>query len=478
MKKEIVLFFPGKNFPGSMNIGYPPLALVSIGNYLRDKGNFKVRIVDARVEDYKKTRLSNVSFVGISAMSGRPIADGLEIARFVREKDSSIPIVWGGVHVSLLPEQSLKNEFVDIVVRGEGEQTFLEIAQQKKLEKIKGISFKRKGEIIHNPDRQFIDLDKINDIDYSLLKHSDAYNPNGSFHFTSSRGCPHRCGFCYNKVFCAGRWRTKSIERIKKDIDFVLEKYNPKRLDFLEDNFFANRKRAEEIARHLIERGFKNEWSGDCRANYFRNYDDNFLSLLKKSGCCEMIIGAESGSDRVLKMIKKDITAQDIVKANGMCKRNGIKVLNLFMAGFPHETKKDILKTMDLIDRLDKINGKLCCIISIFSPYPGTELFEEAVKSGYKPPQSLGEWGQWLFSSNQTSWLDKKAASELEYIAIASRVRNALPNFLKLNKREALKQLVKLPFTVSSNLRWKARYFGLPADMLLWKAVQKSRGYF
>lgn len=477
MSEEIVLFFPGRNFIGSINIFYPPLALLSIGNYLRDHG-FKVRIVDARVEDYEKVKLSNVSFVGISAMSGRQIAEGLEIAKFVREQDKEIKIIWGGIHVSLLPEQSLQNDFVDVVVRGEGEEASLEIAQQKKLKNINGISFKEKGKIIHNPDRAFIDLDKVNDLDYSLLKHVDTYKPKDSFHFTSSRGCPHRCGFCYNKVFCSSKWRTKSIKRIKKDLDYVIEKYNPKRVDFLEDNFFVDRKRVEQIANHLIERNFGNEWSADCKANYLRGYDDRFMSLLKKSGCKELIIGAESGSQGILNKIHKDISVEDIIVSNKKCRKHGINVLNLFIVGFPGETKEDVLETIDLIDELDRINEKVCGIISIFSPYPGTELFETAIKYGYIPPKSLEEWGQWIFSSNQTTWVDKKIKSKLENIAIASRVRNTFPNFFRLNRREALKQLAKLPFTISSNLRWKYRFFGIPIDFYLWKKIQKSRGYF
>jgi anaerobic magnesium-protoporphyrin IX monomethyl ester cyclase len=214
--KEVLLVFPGKYKAPDPQI---PLSLLYIASILK-QDHFNVRILDMRIEDFRGQSIGDPLFVGISCMSGMQIKYALEIAKFVKNQKPLCPIVWGGVHPTLLPEQTISNEYVDIVVRGEGELIVREIANQLSnnlpIESVKGISFKKAGKIMNNPDGDVIALDLIPiDLPYNLLE-IEKYPSvkSGRFHIQTSRGCPHRCGFCYNISFNKSRWRGKSAKRV------------------------------------------------------------------------------------------------------------------------------------------------------------------------------------------------------------------------------------------------------------------------
>jgi anaerobic magnesium-protoporphyrin IX monomethyl ester cyclase len=173
-----------------------------------------------RLEDYQHFQVGHPVFVGISRMSGLQIKYALEFARYVRMQNPSCPLVWGGVHPTLLPEQTTKNDFVDIVVRGEGELIIKDLANaltlNRPIENVAGITYETNGVIKSNSDGKIIDLDAIPiTLPYELLQ-MDRYPSfkSGRFHIQTSRGCPHRCGFCYNSIFNKNRWRGKSAKRV------------------------------------------------------------------------------------------------------------------------------------------------------------------------------------------------------------------------------------------------------------------------
>jgi radical SAM superfamily enzyme YgiQ (UPF0313 family) len=481
MKDEVILYFTGHTFIGSIGSMYPPLSVLPLAGILKKNG-YNPRIVDTRLEDIRKVRLDNAICVGISTVTGRRIKVGLEAARYVRE-NSDVPIIWGGVHPTLLPEQTLQNEYVDIVCRGEGEETLLELVETiergKSLDEVRGISYKDKnGKIRHNPDRPFMNMDNVIDIDYSFFKNVKAYSPDKTFHYISSRGCPHKCTFCYNSKFCNSTWRTKSVEKIEREIAEIVDKFNPKRLNFLEDNFFVSRKRVEQICDFLIKENFDVEWTADCRANYFERYSPDFMDKMKRSGCCEIIIGAESGSPRILDAIQKDISVPQIRNAVKKCLKHDIDVFALFMIGFPGETLEDVRLTMRLIDELKGLSrDRVRTTISILSPYPGTPIFNTALEHGLHPPTSLEEWGNWNFSSSEnTPWFDREYREFLEAVANSARVMDAKFE-MSTNPAILAKNLARSLFVTSARVRWKYKYFKFPFEWKVWSYIQRKRGY-
>jgi radical SAM superfamily enzyme YgiQ (UPF0313 family) len=484
VKNEVLLYFPGSTFIGSIGSLYPPLSLIPIGNVLRGEG-YKAKIIDARLEDYRKTKLDDALYVGISSITGRQIKKGLEIARWVKGERPDLPVVWGGVHPSLLPEQTIEDESVDMVVRGEGERTCLELARTlengKGLDRIRGLTYKEDRKIKSNPDRPFLDLDtETSDTDYSLVeKYENAYRLSETFHYTSSRGCPHRCDFCYNTKFCDNTWRSKSIEKIEEELKEIVERYHPKRINFLEDNFFVKKRRVEAICSAILREGYDIEWTADVRANYFDRFDRAFMETIRRSGCQELIVGAESGSPRILEEIRKDITVDQIRDAVKKSLKEGIGVFGLFMVGFPGETIRDVELTMNLIDELTRMDERrVKTTVSIFSPYPGTRLYDRVVRDyGFTPPESLEAWGDWNFSSSaNTPWFDEEYRSFLEAVANIARVKSAKFEWSK-NPLVLGKSIARSFFVHSGRLRWQHRFFRSPIEWKVWAMIQRWRGY-
>ena len=221
MNKKILLVYAGKK----ANIPRFPISVMVLASYLR-KFNYICDILDTRVQDYSNFDYSKYFCVGISSMSGEPIKVGLEVAKLVREQNSEIPIVWGGVHISLFSEQSLKSKFVDAIVKGEGEFAFAKLL--KSIEK--GENIKKIWE-----EAKFIDLTSLDLPAYDLID-LKKYYPD-MFDYESSRGCPHRCGFCYALNFHKMIWRSKSSRKVVEDISEIIHKYKVNRIIFIEDNF-------------------------------------------------------------------------------------------------------------------------------------------------------------------------------------------------------------------------------------------------
>lgn len=258
--KEVLLVFPGKHKAPDPQV---PLQLLHVASALRQAG-YKVRIFDMRLNDYRSLKLGDPLFVGLTCMSGQQILFGMNFAERIRSETPDVPIVWGGVHPTLLPEQTAASRLVDVVVRGEGENAVVNLADAlssgKELDSVKGIAYKRGGVVVSTSDADLVDLDKIPiELPYDLLdlKRYPTLQA-GRFHIQTSRGCPHRCGFCYNSNFNKHAWRGKTAKRVVDEIEFILKKSpHVKIIDPVDDNFFVDQKRIEDICKGIIERGLK-----------------------------------------------------------------------------------------------------------------------------------------------------------------------------------------------------------------------------
>jgi anaerobic magnesium-protoporphyrin IX monomethyl ester cyclase len=252
---------------------------------------FYARILDMRLEDYRNVHLGNPMLIGISCMSGTQIKYALEFSRFIKNQRLKSPIVWGGVHPTLLPEQTASHKLVDIVVRGEGELIIKDLAKHifnnQPLDQVAGITYKSQRAIKSNPDGKIIDLDKIPiNLPYELIQ-TDKYLSikSGRIHIQTSRGCPHRCRFCYNSAFNKNKWRGKSAERVLAEIEYILKEFPyTKIVDPIDDNFFVDQQRVKDICQGLLSRNINIKWRANCRLDYLSNYDQDFLFLLEKSG--------------------------------------------------------------------------------------------------------------------------------------------------------------------------------------------------
>jgi anaerobic magnesium-protoporphyrin IX monomethyl ester cyclase len=405
-----------------------PLGVLCVAGPV-DGAGYRVQVIDQQVDASWEQTLERALAgrplcVGISAMTGNQIRYGLAAAALVRAA-SSVPIVWGGVHPSLLPEQTAADPLVDIVVFGEGEETFLEVVRRlevgRTVEGVAGTCFKAHGTVHANPGRPFLDLDRLAPLPYHLVDVERYITADDmserTLELPTSRGCPHRCGFCYN------------LDRLTD----VVQRFRLTGINFREDNFFTDRSRVEAVCRGILERGLAIGWHADCRCDYFARYPEGFLRLLRESGLRALTFGAESGSQRTLDAIGKDISVADILTAARRATRLGLIANFHFMTGFPGETEEDLFQTYRLIrtllrgDRRRHIYGP-----ALYTPYPGTSLYDRCLELGLRPPGDLAGWADYHWQRLNLPWLSPTEARFQERAAwVAEHASAALRPFYR-----------------------------------------------
>lgn len=435
MMTKIVLFFPNLE---SGAIRLLPASLLHIAAPLV-KENYEVRIIDQRLEkDWRGTLLKelkdNPLVVGISALTGKQILHGLEVSKFVKG-NCDARVVWGGVHASLLPEQTLKNPYIDFVVIGEGEYAFLNLIKalesHQSYENLPGVGYKKAGRIFYNPQRDFINLDDLPDLPYHLIDIENyvakisfaSGQPGRNLAFYTSRGCPHRCGFCYNKEFNRRRWRGESAERVIERMKKLIADYGITAFEIEDDEFFANPERAQKIAELIIKENLGIEIFTTCRVNYVVRFMDNeYLQLLRRAGFRTLAFGVETGSPRLQELTHKEITNDQVFETIKKLKKADIGSKYYFMVGFPTETLEEMYATTDLIYRMKSLDHNIrISPWRVYTPYPGTDLYELSVRQGWQPPQSLGEWADYSFDAIRMPWLNAELKSIIENVVFLNK---------------------------------------------------------
>ncbi|TAL48076.1 B12-binding domain-containing radical SAM protein [archaeon] len=480
--KDIVLIQP-KAGSWDMAGARCPLGLLFISAIPHSKG-YNIKIIDQRTNpqweaDLKKSLENNPICVGITCMTGGQIHHALAAAKIVKESGNT-PIVWGGVHSTLLPEQTLENPYVDIVVMREGEITFMELLESLEngnpLDNIKGICYKKDGKTIRNPDREFIrNLDELPDLPYELINVDDysSLNVNGkSIDFSSSRGCPFRCSFCYNNYFNKGTWRSFSAEETVRRLKNLVNKYGIKTIYFQDDNFCADVKRLKAILKGILDEKLDIKWGTlGLRVDTAKRMDDEAWELMEKSGCMNVDIGAESGNERILTMIDKKITVEDMVEVNRKLVNFPFIVKYTFIMGFPTETKEERSDTAKLAIKLTKENKKAYTPFSIYAPYPGTPMFNFAVEHGFIPPKNLEEWGNFNIDNwylNFKSWLSPKEVRELNSISFTSLFAN---NNIKYKINNKLTAFLFVLYHPIAKFRFENNHHFIPVESMLYRKV-------
>jgi radical SAM superfamily enzyme YgiQ (UPF0313 family) len=398
---------------------YIPLSALSCVSKLTDKYNIK--IIDLRVtKNWKKVLISylkdNPICVGMTLKVGKYIKYGLEAAKIIRQHSNTV-IVAGGIHPSLMPKQTIENELIDIVVCGEGEDTFSELVNtlksKKNLNLVKGIWYKEKGKIKKTSSRISTNFNNLPEIPYNLINMNNYFNENGNDReliMETSRGCPNRCTFCYNTYVNRGKWRYLSEEKLIYRIKYLINKYKINSFAFIDDNFFTDKSRVIRFANKIIDEKINIKWSaGGLDVNTAYSLDEDFINLIEKSGCINVVIGAETGSKRILKDLKKNGTLTKIIDFNRRIKKHKLRPNYFFCVGFPNETMDDLKHTTKLIVKLLQENNKasiakIFCYNPIFNEQP--ELINKYVN--YDGCKKLEDWIKLDWKTANFPWISKK----------------------------------------------------------------------
>jgi anaerobic magnesium-protoporphyrin IX monomethyl ester cyclase len=479
---DVVLIYPKTGLDLGSTVA-PPFALLTIAAPLVKKG-IRVKIIDQRVDknwsQQLRTALKHKPVCcGISTMTGTQIHFSIEVAKVIREESGDlVPIVWGGCHPTILPEQTLKSEYVDIVCVGEGDETFLELVEalqsKQPLAEVKGIAYLEGHKYVLTDERPLLDVETLLPTPWELVDveayiHPDLYLRESRRVLDvgqTSRGCPYRCGFCSSAAIRKRKWRKMSVDKSLAMIIDNVNRYNLDGIWLRDDEFYIDPKRATDICKGIIKAELNIAWytSGTRISDLLRATDEQ-MEILKKSGAYVVKMGAESGSDRILEYIHKDQTVEQILTANQKCKKFGIKPAFSLMCGFPTETFAEINQTIDLFFRLQGENPEASCeTIAQFTALPGTELYEIGLKMGLRPPDKLEDWADWLFhdtdyKGERLPWFnakERRAIGNLNYLSILSKTGAEI--IKTINNRALALLLGMLVKPASAYFGWRLRH--------------------
>jgi len=398
MSKYNILFIsPGlsaKKQAGSLESIANVLPTLGIGYIaaLLEREGFGVRILDcigkpmSLDEVICEANQFKPKIIGITATI-LTIDAAYEIGKKLKENLPSIPLIVGGPQFCSDPFDIIEKDIFDVGVIGEGEQTFLEIAETLRdgtfsPESIKGIVYKKDGIIKQSEPRPYIsDLDTLLFPARHLYSPLSVYKPVPASYrkkpvglMITSRGCPYQCIFCDRTVF-GNRFRAHSAEYVVDEIELLMNEFGAREIRFMDDTFTMDANRTYAICDQILKRRIKVPWT--CLTRVDRVSLD-LLRMMKKSGCWQVIYGLESGDDQILKRIKKGVNVGDNEKAVRLAKKAGLNVRATFVFGMPGETVDSIRKTVDFTKRvkLDVVNFFTVIL------YPGNELYKIANREG------------------------------------------------------------------------------------------------
>jgi len=409
------------------------------------------------------------------------IGAGIRVARQVRESRPDLPIVFGGWHPSLVPDQTLRPEFVDIVVRGQGELTLVEVAQRlaegKSLEGVRGASIKRDGQPVHEAERPVENLNNLPKPAYHLADFEGYARARGKreMGYATSLGCPYACNYCTDQVFYKRRFNAYKAERVVDDVTELVERYRLEEVPFLDSNFLVDTRRAVAIARGLIERKVTVRWTVQASTDLLCRMSDEDVCLLRESGLYYMGFGTESASQEVLALMnKKHERVRDMYETARKTEKAGIRVnFNLILA-YPGETESDRVETFRIMSDIARRHSNVSFSPNIFTPYPGIPIWPQLKQMGVREPTSLEEWNDLPLGANILPWLQgaelRRLQRMLDFFLINDHIRKATKGRPWLNR--------SLRLALGAPVRWRLRKrrFEFPVELWALSAAGLTNG--
>jgi radical SAM superfamily enzyme YgiQ (UPF0313 family) len=367
---------------------FPPIGLSYLAAVL-DQAGYEVKVIDCPACGYTidnlKSELSSFQpdIIGIASMTAT-IPSALHSARTAKEACPDATVIMGGPHATFADDLILNEEkAVDIVVRGEGELTLLELAENKAdpktLPNTLGISFRNNEQIVKTANRPFIeDLDALPRPAYKFLL-MNKYRIYGKVFLPimSSRGCPFQCSFCVASQMFGAKFRGRSPKNVVDELEWLRNEYNAEGISFHDDTLTLDKKRIISICDEIIARKIKISWGCQTRVD---TVSEEILAKMHKAGCNEVSFGVESGCQKILDAVHKKFELSQAEKAIKWAKKEGLFVAVSTIIGYPGETKESMQQTSDLMRRIEPDDAWLC----IATPYPGTELRALVEKMGWK----------------------------------------------------------------------------------------------
>jgi len=372
-----------------------PIGLGYLASVLENAGHYVSALDLVLYQDWESVldnTLTDSEFglAGITCM-GVQFGGACRTGRLLKRLAPQLPIVFGGAHPSITPDDTLQHDFVDFIIRGEGEMPLLDFVTalegKKDFTSVPSLSYRKNNQVVHNPSLEScLDLDELPFPAYHLFPIERYFemeipgfpsrNPNPMQIFTS-RGCPYRCIYCHNLF--GKRFRPRSPENVVREMRLLYDRYGVREFLIYDDNFTMDIPRAREICRQIIKSNMKIglQFPNGIRAD---RVDEDLLKDMIEAGAHLITIGIESGSPRIQKLIKKGLRLENVEHFLKMTRRYDIVTNGSFIIGFPGETVKDVWKTIRFARRLELDHA----FFGFATPYPSTELQQMALDQGLR----------------------------------------------------------------------------------------------
>lgn len=435
-KRDVVLLaYPAIRYEKNYPCSWVPYSLLAISSALNDNSELKVVTYDQNLsmpphsagrdlplyEDAHWSGLldqyiDQAICIGISFMTGgEQIENGLRLAQQARKRCNCPPIVAGGPHVNVLPEQTVAHPYIDYALCGSGELTmpaFINfLLGECSPDDVLGL-YSRDGRSVPWLPDHATRTGKLPVYQWDsvprLLEYvkPDAILGDRTFGYITSYGCKWGCRFCHETT--RPGYRTLSAEQVLNDVTWLVENLDLTSIKFYDADFFLDLQRTESICNRIGRLGIS--WSAsihpaDLVVTAARKLP-TLTSLLRDSGCKRLLMGVESGSDRVLRdVVRKGVTREQICAAAKLVADHGITGSYTFIIGFPGETEEEIGDTLRLKDQLLQLPCEPEARVHAFTPYPGTSLYADAIASGFVPPDSIEGWSDFNYYEKNVPWL-------------------------------------------------------------------------
>ncbi len=471
MRNKVILFYPAYEGPP---LG-APVCLLALAASLREAG-FHPVIIDAAVEPEYKRRvceeLEDACCLGVSVLTGPMIHGAIEVAKAVKAIAPKFPVIFGGWHPTLMPDETLAEPYVDIVVRGQGEITICELAtalsEKTSLRHIAGISWKIDVLRTHNPDRTVEPLENLPMPAYDLMDF-DAYERVGGVRklaYATSIGCPYACNYCTDMVFYKRRFNALPAERVVREMTELVKRHRIEEVALLDSNFPVDLKRAMSIAKGIQESGVRFRWTFQASTDFICRMSEDDLRLLGASGVAVMGFGTESTSESVLKLMnKRHQRVNEMYETARRAAIGGIRVTFNLIFGYPGETEADRTVTFQTMSDIGRQFHNVSFSPNIFTPYPGIPIWPQLRELHVPEPKSLKEWANLGLGRNVLPWLQgtdlRRFNRMLTYFLLSNQLRKKTKQETWL--RKVTRAIVQTP------IKWRLRFsqFSFPWEIWL-----------
>lgn len=431
-----------------LGLDLPPLGLLYVAAYL-EANAVEVEVCDLNTKRPSDPPLSfkNYDVVGIGTDTTR-YQQAHQIA--LEAKKQGAVVVMGGPHPYYVAEEILRTSAVDYVVRGEGEETMLEIVQSLEQGKdpawVRGVSSLKGGQFLEIPPRPFNeDLDALpfparHLLDMNRYPAKMGYRRITSMH--TSRGCPAKCSFCSSSYNDGFRVRARSARSIVDEIQKIQSDYGFGAVAFMDDLFTLNPNRVMRVCHEIIERGVDVHWWCFSRADTIKK-NEKMVAKMAEAGCKTIFVGVESGDNRTLKQYNKGSKTQACYDAMDILKKHQIQVIASYILGAPNETVRQMIRTIRFAQSLDTTAAQF----TLLTPFPGTQLYEEVESQIYNKDWSKYDSLHILFKRKRVATPFLHLLMLLAYTLFYFRSLRSVTNFgrfLKLRKFSSLPSLFKM----------------------------------